>query len=744
MRLHGFFAGAVYAFLKLSCSTILADEPTFVCAGRESSIGDGAAAKSLARQAVQRTVDGRANILVVFAKFKDEAPDHDQIPDFANELFDPNVPGSVAHFYHTMSFGQLRIHGAALPKRYSSAQPASAYLASAPDEYGSYGQFVREILQQVDEDIDLGEFDNDGEDGISNSGDDDGWVDYVCISMLSTPRNFLLGGATGIAGLQMPGGYRSQNVSASGIRISVGGFFTDGAIFREGSFSQTVGSMAHEFGHALGLPDLYDTKYASPADDSAGIGCWGLMGWGAHGWNGDDGPNAFSAWSLEQLGWVGLNNERLVELLGDEMDVVVSDLYEDGLVYKIPLHTEYIFHQKADLVDVLDYLLLEQRVRGSHYYNRHLPAEGLLVWHVRASSSENQLEEDKKVDLVCADGLYADAGYPLGKQLDPRHGRDNLDFWSHDTDYARRHGGNRGDATDPFDGIRFTQLNQHTNPATASWSEIQEANTGIALANMRRMGNDMIVDVVQPRWAGIIRGEVHWAADIHMDGDLTIAPEGRLVLGINTRVLVAGEDRLRSGVDPSRCELRVEGDLRVETDTRRRYTYNAATGYWDRISQSPVVFESLVSGGAWYGILVDTDAETRIQTLKERLEIRDSVYGVVSLADHLDRQRRLTAVEPDPTTRPAAIQLLPNYPNPFNSATTMRYELPAASPVRLTVFNALGQLVRTLVDGTQSVGTHSAVWDGRNENGRDVAGGIYIYQLRAGRQVETRSLSLLR
>jgi len=71
--------------------------------------------------------------------------------------------------------------------------------------------------------------------------------------------------------------------------------------------SQTVGAMPHEFGHALGLPDL---DHNGPADDSAGIGRWGLMGWGAQGWHGD-GPNPFCAWSLQQLGWIGLDNERL-------------------------------------------------------------------------------------------------------------------------------------------------------------------------------------------------------------------------------------------------------------------------------------------------------------------------------------------------------------------------------------------------------------------------------------------------
>ena len=48
---------------------------------------------------------------------------------------------------------------------------------------------------------------------------------------------------------------------------------------------------------------------------------------------------------------------------------------------------------------------------------------------------DNQDERDKLVDLVCADGLFADAGHPAGRVLDPRLGGDNLDFWAHDADY---------------------------------------------------------------------------------------------------------------------------------------------------------------------------------------------------------------------------------------------------------------------------------------------------------------------
>jgi M6 family metalloprotease-like protein len=79
-----------------------------------------------------------------------------------------------------------------------------------------------------------------------------------------------------------------------------------GSVQRARDFTESVGSMCHEYGHVLGLNDLYDIDFvpdADPASDAAGIGDWGLMGWGGDGWHGDDGPAGMSAYSRWMLGW---------------------------------------------------------------------------------------------------------------------------------------------------------------------------------------------------------------------------------------------------------------------------------------------------------------------------------------------------------------------------------------------------------------------------------------------------------
>ena len=81
---------------------------------------------------------------------------------------------------------------------------------------------------------------------------------------------------------------------------------------------------------------------------------------------------------------------------------------------------------------------------------------------------------------------------------------------------------------------------------------------------------------------------------------------------------------------------------------------------------------------------------------------------------------------------PKAFALYPNMPNPFNPETVIRFALAEESQVRLEVFDAVGQRVRVLVGEQLPAGTHQAMWDGREENGKRVGSGIYLCRLWAG------------
>ena len=307
---------------------------------------------------------GTLHALVVFSRFQNEDNGNSAAPDFARQIFDPQRPGSLTHFYLEMSKGQFLLTGEHLPKWYTSAEPGSAYVNESG--LGGFVDFVWEILTQVDEETDLGLYDNDGSDGLPNSGDDDGFVDLIFINTLSAPRGFILGNATGIAILGIYPEFVSDDAAANGGFIKIRGdndpAGVGGVVLRGHTFEVAVGTMAHEFGHMLGLPDLHDLKFEDPEQDSAGIGYWELMAHGARGWFEKGGPNPFSAWSLEQLEWIGVDNEDLAVVEESLDNVVFEDVNAGGKVYKVPSKTSFLYY------------LVEHRRAGTSYYERDLPA----------------------------------------------------------------------------------------------------------------------------------------------------------------------------------------------------------------------------------------------------------------------------------------------------------------------------------------------------------------------------------
>ncbi|MCI0695083.1 S41 family peptidase [candidate division KSB1 bacterium] len=93
---------------------------------------------------------------------------------------------------------------------------------------------------------------------------------------------------------------------------------------------------------------------------------------------------------------------------------------------------------------------------------------------------------------------------------------------------------------------------------------------------------------------------------------------------------------------------------------------------------------------------------------------------------------------------PVVLHLSQNYPNPFNPSTTITYTLPKETIVILEIFNLLGQKVRILVNERHSKGVHSIVWEGTNDMGQTVNSGFYVYRLKAGDEILSKKMLLMR
>lgn len=103
--------------------------------------------------------------------------------------------------------------------------------------------------------------------------------------------------------------------------------------------------------------------------------------------------------------------------------------------------------------------------------------------------------------------------------------------------------------------------------------------------------------------------------------------------------------------------------------------------------------------------------------------------------------------QPDYTTDeplPDKFHLYSNYPNPFNPITTISFDLPVASHVKLEIYNLLGQRIVTLIDGSRVAGQHQVIWNGLDNVGNSVASGVYFYRLTKDNYAVTKKMVLLR
>ena len=115
-----------------------------------------------------------------------------------------------------------------------------------------------------------------------------------------------------------------------------------------------------------------------------------------------------------------------------------------------------------------------------------------------------------------------------------------------------------------------------------------------------------------------------------------------------------------------------------------------------------------------------------------------------------DQKAALIPVGDQLPSIPIAFELSQNYPNPFNPSTTIKFTLPSPEdggstlPTSLKIYNVLGKVVRTLVDEPMTPGVHHKIWDGRDDQGNQVASGIYFYRLRASEFQDSKKMVLMK
>jgi hypothetical protein len=109
------------------------------------------------------------------------------------------------------------------------------------------------------------------------------------------------------------------------------------------------------------------------------------------------------------------------------------------------------------------------------------------------------------------------------------------------------------------------------------------------------------------------------------------------------------------------------------------------------------------------------------------------------------KKRLKTGIESERGALPDDPILSQNYPNPFNPSTSIHYSLAAPQSVTLSIYNLRGERITVLVDGAkQSAGSHTAVWDGKDGNGRPSGSGVYLVRLETKGFVRMMKMVLVR
>ena len=93
---------------------------------------------------------------------------------------------------------------------------------------------------------------------------------------------------------------------------------------------------------------------------------------------------------------------------------------------------------------------------------------------------------------------------------------------------------------------------------------------------------------------------------------------------------------------------------------------------------------------------------------------------------------------------PRTFKLIQNYPNPFNPVTSIPYDIPNDGLVNITIYDMMGRVVKTLVNGSQTAGFKSVQWNATNDRNEPISAGLYLYAIKAGEFRQTKKMVLLK
>ncbi|MBU1355633.1 MAG: M6 family metalloprotease domain-containing protein [Candidatus Edwardsbacteria bacterium] len=443
-----------------------------------------------------------------------------------------------------------------------------------------------------------------------------------------------------------------------------------------------AGVYCHEFGHALGLPDLYNTASGGP-----GIGNWSIMAGGSWGGNGNTGatPVQMDVWCKRFLGWITPLN--ITKNQGFSFSATLSDSH----------HTTARLSKLGSMATSQFWLIEDRRsvatgpVSGVAW-DQYIYSSGLAIYHIDSTYTTTT--------YLNANTVNASNTRAYGVALE------ETDQTSASYTSELYNGNNSGDAADMWNSTTQANFDSLGTAYPVTYLNNGTSRSGIAVRKIPAAGKGGDFSKAMFCTLYVIPGQppVQAVELSYFTGMIS-----------NHKPFLAW--RTESEHYCSHWEISRTKDSEEEYKLLAKIPGSLTSNQPQEYSYAD---ESLTEGGSYYYLLTEVDVNGE-----------KTPYGPVNIVVSSLVKR-------------SELALLPCYPNPSRGEITFKYSLPAEGNVNIKVFNILGQEVRNVHNDRSPAGANIVPWDGKDNQGRILPNGVYVYQLVSGNQRITRKMTILK
>lgn len=671
--------------------------------------------------------EGTINVLFIFAQFPDDNYDKSNLTwikgqapanmqSWVDQTWSSNpTEGSMTHYFNEMSFNKLKFTG----KEVSVITPHSRawYLANNKNR----GYIHKEIIEQLDETWDFGEFDNwDYEGDYNHINRPDGIIDMIFIVWRNVANDFPSDSVKIVFQKLNMGRYADLGGSPitvdNGQRTIKTGFWPDttnkipggsGATMTDWFTEDMFRFCIHEFGHYL----------QGGNDQHVGYGFWGLLsGWGIKSYI----ANSFERY---RLGWINLNTIKASSILTIQ-NATLPDFISTGIAYRFVIDSassQYFYienHQNhtrwkysdATIEDGI-YILRQDGAKGDNTFIQLVPADGRWEWVV------NQLTPNP----------WGSGDLPVFKKLnvDRVNGYHDLQYipwsWNGITKAATAIHFLENSNGQPVQDVRYTgdgkdAFRTNYNEIFSPWSNPNSDKANRTATPFGFKINNLTNGI--------------YSIDIYVNTSLNAPPSKPQ----NVKIGWSSDNY---------AELTWESNIEPDIQSYKIYKESAGSGMYITVAHDPnKTVQSWKDLEVKKPSLRDTKVNCQYKIIAidntNKQSLASNEVSILGKTNYIWKNNSNNNDDEISSTI-NDYKLFTNYPNPFNPTTKISFNVKEQGNVRLIVFNSLGEQVNELVNQFMDSGSYSVQFNASN-----LPSGIYFYSFEVNGFREVKKMMLVK